>query len=294
MLLPLKYRVFSAKNNKVSDRRKSCGRPNILCWIFALRTSVADVICAGKKLKVYKDSDQLGREAARILFSHLKRAISRRGKAAIVLAGGSSPRGCYRELALMLKRNQEVLNRCFWFIGDERWVAEDNPESNENMIRKVLWEPAGVHGEKIFSWQAGSGEPAEKALAYEGMLKKFFRKLRAPKEPRGPDLVILGLGEDGHTASLFPHGQVIDGRGNKRPVAVDLHGLTAAIYVDHLEAYRLSMTAGFLASAANIYFIISGSNKKGVLKRVLSREPELPASWLNLKQTSFLVTAETV
>ncbi len=287
MLLPLKYRVFSAKNNKVQ-------RPNILCWPFALRTSVADVICAGKKLKVYKDNDQLAGEAARILFSHLKRAISRRGKATIVLAGGSSPRGCYRELALMLKRNQEVLNRCFWFIGDERWVAEDNPESNENMIRKALWESAGVQKEKIFSWKAGSGEPAEKALVYEGMLKNFFRELRVRKEPRGPDLVILGLGEDGHTASLFPHGQVIDGRGNKRPVAVDLHGLTAAIYVDHLKAYRLSMTAGFLASAANIYFIISGSNKKGVLKRVLSREPELPASWLNLKQTSFLVTAETV
>ena len=250
------------------------------------------VIYAGKKLKVYKDSDQLAREAARILFSHLKRAIYRTGKATIVLAGGSSPRGCYRELALMLKRNQEVLNRCFWFIGDERWVAEDNPESNENMIRKALWEPAGIQGEKIFSWQAGSGEPVEKALAYERILERFFRDMRAQKKPRGPDLVILGLGDDGHTASLFPHGQVIGDQGNKRPVAVDLHGLTAAIYVDHLKAYRLSMTAGFLASAANIYFIVSGSNKKEVLKRVLNGEPELPASWLNLKQTSFLITAE--
>jgi 6-phosphogluconolactonase len=224
----------------------------------------------------------------------LKKAISRRGKATIVLAGGSTPQGCYRKLALTLREDKGVLNRCFWFIGDERWVAEDNPESNENMIRKALWEPAGVQGEKIFSWQAGSGEPAEKALAYEGMLKNFFRELRTRKEPRGPDLVILGLGEDGHTASLFPHGQAIDGQGNKRPVAVDLHGLTAAIYVDRLAVYRLSMTAGFLASAANIYFIISGSNKKEVLKRVLSRVPELPASWLNLRQTSFLVTAETV
>jgi len=246
------------------------------------------------KLKVYKDSDQLAGEAARILFSHLKKAISRRGKASIVLAGGSTPRGCYRELALMLKVNQNVLNRCFWFIGDERWVAEDNPESNENMIRKVLWEPAGIQGEKIFSWQAGSGEPAEKALAYERILERFFRESRAQKQPRGPDLVILGLGEDGHTASLFPRGQVIDGQGDKRPVAADLHGLTAAIYVDRLALYRLSMTAGFLASAVNIYFIISGSNKKEVLKRVLSGEPELPASWLNLKQTSFLVTGETI
>jgi len=246
------------------------------------------------KMKVYKDSDQLAREAARILFSRLKKAITRRGKATIVLAGGSSPRGCYRDLALMLKRNQEVLNRCFWFIGDERWIAEDNPESNENMIRKALWEPAGVQGEKIFSWQAGSGEPAAKALAYEGMLARFFRETRIQKQLRGPDLVILGLGEDGHTASLFPYGQVIDGQGNTRPVAVDLHGLTAAIYVERLALYRLSMTARFLASAVNIYFIISGSNKEEVLKRVLRREPELPASWLNLKQTFFLVTAETV
>ena len=251
------------------------------------------VICTGEKLKVYKDSDQLAREAARILFSHLKKAISRRGKATIVLAGGSTPQGCYRGLALMLRENPEIKKHCFWFIGDERWVAEDNPESNENMIRKALWEPAGVHGEKIFSWQAGSGKPAEKALAYGRMLERFFRETRAQKRPLGPDLVILGLGEDGHTASLFPHGQVIDSRGNKRSVAADLHGLTAAIYVDHLKTYRLSMTAGFLASAANIYFIINGSNKKEVLKRVLSWVPELPASWLNLKQTSFLVTAET-
>jgi len=123
---------------------------------------VVAVICTGEKLKVYKDSDQLAREAARILFSHLKKAISRRGKATIVLAGGSTPQGCYRGLALMLRENPEIKKHCFWFIGDERWVAEDNPESNENMIRKALWEPAGVHGEKIFSWQAGSGNRQRK------------------------------------------------------------------------------------------------------------------------------------
>ncbi|MQY76188.1 MAG: 6-phosphogluconolactonase [Spirochaeta sp.] len=247
-----------------------------------------------KKLKIYNDSDQLAREAARILFSHLKTAANRRGKATIVLAGGSTPRGCYGELAPMLKRSQGVLKRCFWFLGDERWVAEDNPESNENMIRKALWEPAGVQGENIFCWQSGSGEPVEKALAYERILERFFRQTPAQKQLLRPDLVILGLGEDGHTASLFPDGRAIDSRGNKQPVAVDLHGLTAAIYVDRFSLYRLSMTAGFLASAVNIFFIISGSNKKKVLKRVLGREPELPASWLNLKQTSFLVTAETV
>ena len=109
---------------------------------------------------------------------------------------------------------------------------------------------------------------------------------------------MLGMGEDGHTASLFPDGWAMRGGApdptrDAMPMSPNLPGLTAAVYAPRAQSFRLTMT-GFLKQSRRIFFLVSGESKRATLSRVLKGDPQLPASWMNLDHTRFLVTRDAI
>jgi 6-phosphogluconolactonase len=247
-----------------------------------------------EKVQVFADLQDLSEQAAEILAAAIEDDLSAGREPNVILAGGNTPRGCYRRLAELLQSFPEGSGKIHWFFGDERWVGKESKESNEGMIRSLLLAPLNVPEDHIYSWQAGMGSPIGRARQYEELLKVIFEN-----EQRYPDLLVLGMGEDGHTASLFPDGWAMRGGApdptrDAMPMSPNLPGLTAAVYAPGTQSFRLTMTAAFLKRSRRIFFLVSGENKRETLSRVLKGDPGLPASWMNLEHTRFLVTRDAV
>lgn len=243
---------------------------------------------------VFAELDDLSQEAALLVRARIREALAERGQAGVILAGGTTPQGCYKELARLLRpeggasaEGASALSGIHWFFGDERWVPVEHEESNEGTARRLLLQPLGIPKGNIHSWKPGSGSPARRAWEYEQGLSRFF-------DSSPPDLLLLGLGEDGHTASLFPGAYTVEENRSGLPVTAELPRWAAAVYVPRLGGFRLTLTVRLLSTASRIYFLVAGSNKKDTLRRVLEGDPGLPASRLVLEQTEFLVTRDTV
>jgi 6-phosphogluconolactonase len=247
-----------------------------------------------EKVQVFADLQDLSESAAEFLAAAIEDDLSAGREPTVILAGGSTPRGCYQKLAGLLEAFPEGCSRIHWFFGDERWVGKENRESNEGMERSVLLEPLNIQEDRIHSWQAGTGSPIGCARQYEQVLKAHF----ADPE-KYADLLLLGMGEDGHTASLFPDGWAMRGGApdptrDAMPMSPNLPGLTAAVYAPGTQSFRLTMTAAFLKRSRRIFFLVSGTNKRQILSKVLKGDGGLPASWMNLDHARFLVTRDAV
>ncbi|MBN2553739.1 MAG: 6-phosphogluconolactonase [Spirochaetales bacterium] len=247
-----------------------------------------------EKVQVFADLEELSEQAAQTFAAAIEDDLSAGRDPMVILAGGTTPRGCYQKLARLLQSFPEGCRRIRWFFGDERWVGTDGKESNEGMIRDLLLAPLNIPEEHIFSWQAGTGSPIGRARQYEQILKQQFET-----EGKYADLLVLGMGEDGHTASLFPDGWAMRGGApdptqDALPMSPDLPGLTAAVYAPRAQSFRLTMTVAFLKRSRRVFFLVSGQNKRQTLSRVLKGDAQLPASWMNLDQTRFLVTRDAV
>ena len=246
------------------------------------------------KVEVFADMQDLSEQAAQILAAAIEDDLSAGREPTVILSGGNTPRDCYRRLAELLQAVPEGAGRIHWFFGDERWVGQESKESNEGMIRAILLTPLNIGEDHIHSWQAGMGSPIGRARQYEEVLKAHFEN-----EPKYPDLLLLGMGADGHTASLFHDGWAMRGGApdptrDAMPMSPNLPGLTAAVYAPGTQSFRLTMTAAFLKRARRIFFLVSGEDKRHTLSRVLKGDGELPASWMNLDYTRFLVTRDAV
>jgi 6-phosphogluconolactonase len=247
-----------------------------------------------EKVQVFADLQELSDQAAQILFAAIEDDLSSGKEPAVILAGGNTPRGCYQKLGELLAAFPDGCRKIRWFVGDERWVGIESRESNEGMIRNTLLAASKVPEDRIFSWQAGTGSPIGCARQYEQTLKQHF-----DAGGKYPDLLVLGMGDDGHTASLFPdawamRGGAPDPTRDAMPMSPNLPGWTAAVYAPGAQSFRLTMTAAFLKMARRIFYLVSGQNKQEALSRVLKSDPGLPASWMNLGQTRFLVTRDAV
>jgi 6-phosphogluconolactonase len=201
-----------------------------------------------------------------------EQAIAERGRFVVALSGGSTPRHTFELLAREPLASRVNWSRVFFVWGDERCVPPTDPQSNFRMAREALLDHVPVPPGNVHRMH-GEEDPESAATSYEATLRTLFRTSNGPPsfEPgRNIDLALLGLGDNGHTASIFPGSAIVDERAR----------WVLSEYVPAVSMWRITMTAPLLNAATEILFLVSGAAKASVLKRVLEgpRDPhELPA-----------------
>ena len=213
-------------------------------------------------IKIFSNLEELNVFAAEKFVEIYRGAIERNDKFVVALAGGSTPKSLYRLLASEDFRGQIDWRKVFFFFGDERNVLPDNTESNFRMANESLLQPLKINAKNIFRCQTELENAETIAEKYEQTIKNFF-DLREKEFPRF-DLILLGMGEDGHTASLFPFTEALN---EKNKIAV-------ANTVEKLNTTRLTLSFPAINNAANVMFLVSGENKAKVLRAVLQGENE--------------------
>ena len=218
------------------------------------------------RIQIEADSESLALAAARLLVDTAKQAVGDRKVFTIAVSGGSTPKRLFEILADPTKPYLSELpwSATHFFWVDERHVPPGDKDSNYRMTREAMLAHVPVQVANIHRIISENPNAEAAAINYEGTLRTFFNGL-----PRF-DLVILGLGEDGHTASIFPGS----------PVLHETKRLVAAPRVEKLNTFRITLTLPVLNNGATIVFLVSGSSKAQILQEVLTSEsdPErLPA-----------------
>ena len=214
-------------------------------------------------LVVLEDAAAVARAAAEQIASRAARAVAERGRFSIALSGGSTPKRLY---ALLADQSAPYRARILWdrvqvFFGDERHVPPDDPQSNYRMAREAMLDEIPIPAANVHRVRAEL--PAEEAAAlYEQDLRHAFG-LAAGTVPRF-DLILLGLGPDGHTASLFPGTAALSERRR----------LVAANWVPKFSTYRITMTLPVFEAAAAVLFLVAGPDKAAPLAAVF--DPSSP------------------
>lgn len=211
-------------------------------------------------IQVFETRELLARAAAQ-QFVSLAQAALPKEKFSVALSGGTTPRRVYELLA-----SDEFKNKVDWqlvhlFFGDERTVPLDHPDSNYGMARAALISRVSLPEANVHP-MPGVGDPELNAKKYEGELKSFFGGAAWPRF----DLVFLGMGDDGHTASLFPGTAAV--KEDKAWVVAN--------WVERLGEFRITLTAPAIDAAMNVVVLVTGENKAERLAEVLygPREPE--------------------
>jgi len=196
--------------------------------------------------------------------------IAARGRFRVALAGGSTPRAVYPHLLTGVDWTRTDV-----FLGDERAVPPDDPQSNYRMARETLLAPAHVPDANVRRWRTEDADLDAAARAYE-------QALRAGGAPPWLDLALLGLGPDGHTASLFP--------GTSALTVEDR--LAVAVDVPALKTRRLTLTYPALLGATHVFFLVSGSEKRSALAEVLRPGSTLPAARIVQRPTGVRILCD--
>jgi 6-phosphogluconolactonase len=223
---------------------------------------------AERELVICRDLDELSRRAAEEFVGLAGQSVRHSGRFTVALSGGSTPKSLYHLLGEPAYSERVPWHKVHFFWGDERCVPPDHPESNYGMAKAALLSKVPIPEENVHR-MAGEKEPPVAATEYERTLIEFFG-LQRGEWPRF-DLMLLGVGEDGHTASLFPESEALENREK----------LVVATYVEKLKAYRLSLTLPVINHAANIWFLVAGASKATVVSRILKAGPassRLPAA----------------
>jgi 6-phosphogluconolactonase len=210
------------------------------------------------EVKVVTDVSALAQEAAQRLATLAEEAVQARGVFTLALSGGSTPRALYSVLADdPAFRTRLPWNSIHYFWGDERFVPPDHPDSNFGMTSEVLLSSVPVPPQNIHRVHTELGDPEKTAEDYESELRKFF----STPEGQFPrfDLILLGLGPDGHTASLFPDS----------PALNEQTRWVVANWVEKFLSYRITMTLPVLNNGAMVMFLVAGEEKAEVVKAVL-------------------------
>ncbi len=217
------------------------------------------------KYYVEPDPAALARRAAQYLVEMVSEASEANGRARVAISGGSTPRAAFQLLA---DPGQPWRTRMPWekldlFWVDERTVPPDNPESNFHMTREALLDHVPLHADQVHRME-GELDPEVAASRYESELRNGFR-LEGAESPRF-DLVALGMGDDGHTASLFPHTAAIH----------EMSRLVTANQVPQKDTWRITLTWPVINHASSVFFLIAGAEKAPVVREVFmgSRDPE--------------------
>jgi 6-phosphogluconolactonase len=206
------------------------------------------------KIEVFNNEHELTGAAAVFILKAAKNAVDARGRFVISLSGGHTPEQLYLTLAKQPFRDQMPWSKTFVFWGDERCVPSDDKQNNANMAKKLLLDHVNIPPLNLKPVPVDE-TPVESAKEYEQIIKKFF-----DKEAPCFDLILLGLGENGHTASLFPGSDVLSEHSR----------LVKEVYVAEQKMFRVTMTADLINQAHNIMFLVEGEGKAGILNAVLN------------------------
>lgn len=240
-------------------------------------------------IRIYNDLESLSQAAAEIFVIQSRQASLICGRFAVALSGGSTPRRLYELLAVPPYRDRVHWNEVHIFWSDERCVPEDDPRNNANMARQALLNHVPIPAANIHPIQS-SLSPQSAAEQYEQELREFF-------STQNPNfhLVLLGLGTNGHTASLFPH----------TPVLSEQQRWVSAVHIRERNMDRVTFTAPFINQASQVVFLVSGLDKARVLEKVLEgpyQPRKLPAQlirpndsqpiWLVDKAASLKLTSQ--
>ena len=205
-------------------------------------------------------------DASDFIIEQARKALGERNEFRIALSGGNTPRPVYAQLAMAGRDLLWELIRITF--SDERCVPPDDPQSNFRMARETLFVPAAVPENSIMRMR-GEIDPQVAAQEYEVCLDVLAAQRREPIYRH--DLILLGLGEDGHTASLFPGSAGIE--ETTRRVVANL--------VPKLDSWRLTFTFPLINHARHICFLVDATKHKELIERVLDGDPQLPASRVN-------------
>jgi 6-phosphogluconolactonase len=207
-------------------------------------------------LKVSKDIESLSHYFADWLVNYINEVLSKQDRFTIALAGGNTPRKLYQLLASNDYKEKVDWKRMHFFWGDERYVSITDDRSNAKMAYESLLNHIPIHKEQVYPMQT-NGEPVESAASYEKILHGYFQQ-----DDGTFDLVLLGLGDNGHTLSLFPGYQVV--RENKNWVC--------SFYLKEENIYRITLTAPVVNQASKVAFLVSGGDKAAAVYHVIAGE----------------------
>ena len=230
-------------------------------------------------VQVYPDLEALSRGAAELVMSRANTCVKEKGFFTFVLSGGATPKRLYTLLG------GEYRDRMPWpsthiFWGDERNVPKESFESNFHLAYNAMISKAPIPVENIHVVPTKPGDPESAAQAYEQVIKGFFQTKSVDAGRMSFDLVLLGLGSDGHTASLFPGDPVL---GEKKRWVAAVHAPSA-----YKTRERITLTLPAINSADQAVFMVSGSGKKGVVKKILNgaggEREKIPAAMIQPKK----------
>jgi 6-phosphogluconolactonase len=243
------------------------------------------------QIRIYKDASELALKAARHFARLADQYVVGCGQFTVALSGGSTPRAMFSILAAEPFLETVPWSSIYLFWGDERTVPPDHADSNYRMAYETLISKVPVPGENVFRIPAELEDTERAAQEYSATLAEFFLK-RAPRSRTAPlsnfprfDLVLLGMGPDGHTASLFPHTAALE--------ATDR--IAVSNYVEKLKTNRITLSVPTINNARNVTFVVAGADKAASLKQVLQGElqPDLyPSQLIHPKNGTLLWLAD--
>lgn len=207
---------------------------------------------------VFEDGDGLARAAAEEFLRRAAMHLEARDSFSVALSGGSTPKRLFELLAAEPFRSRMPWDQIRFFWGDERTVPPEHPDSNFGMADRLLLSRVPIRAENVHRIPAEHAPPDRAAAEYEATLRHVFR-LAEDEIPRF-DLVFLGMGSDGHTASLFPGTEALT--ENRR--------LVVANWIEKLDTHRLTLTCPVFNRAACIIFLVAGAEKSEMLAKVLA------------------------
>jgi 6-phosphogluconolactonase len=207
-----------------------------------------------KKIHIYPNKKELVIGTTKKITHIIEQTLQKNGLCHVVLAGGNTPREVYALLATNLYKNRVDWNRVHLYWGDERTVPPEHPDSNFGMAQQALLALIKIPQENVHRIR-GEISPKQAAAEYAELLRGQFQQF-----PPSFDLVILGVGEDGHTASLFPGTDVLEVMDQP----------AAAVFVPKLNTWRVTLTLPVLNAAKQVVLLVSGTSKSGIIQRIMN------------------------
>jgi 6-phosphogluconolactonase len=221
---------------------------------------------------VWPDALALSHAAANLIVTESNKAVQQNGFFTIALSGGSTPKLLFELLAQSPYKNNIPWKKIIVAFGDERFVPPTSDESNYKVANETLLQHVPIPSKNILGIKTLKVTPQQSALLYEAAIKKHV----TTKKPF--DLILLGIGEEGHTASIFPESELITGKKH----------WVKNVWVQEKQMDRISFTLPFINKAKNIAFLVSGAGKAAIVKKIFSKSgAALPAAMVKAKENTF-------